>query len=159
MDAQQPPKGEGNVPPPEYTPPPADYQPQYGRPRRDLTKTFSKDNIAKAIVFGIALMFLGAMFIALVSTGGPNTYDSKYDDDDNGIVDSDSWDEYYNDLRLYETLYDIGTVVGKILMYLGVAAVAVALLGGGIMNENLDKYVRLGMIIAAGFIIPWSALA
>jgi hypothetical protein len=159
MDAQQPPIGEGNAPPPQYTPPPADYGGQYGGQKRDLTRTFTKDNIAKGLVFGILLMFLGAVFIALVSTGGPNQYDAKYDDDDNGNVDPDNWDKYYDDLRLYEFLHDTGTVLGRILMYLGVAAVAAVLLGGGILNEDIDKYARLGMILAAGFIISWSALA
>ncbi len=163
MDAQQTPIGEGNIPPegtpPQYAPPPSDYSGPYGRPKRDLTKLFETDNIVKMLAFGILLMFLGAMFIALVSTGGPNSFDSKYDDDNDGRVDSDKQEDYYDDLRLYESLYDVGTVLGRILMYFGVAVLVVVLFGGGIKNNELDKFIRLGMILAAGFIISWSALA
>lgn len=111
------------------------------------------------LALGILLMFLGAMFVALVSTGGPNTYDEKYDDDNDGNIDFDKREDYYDDVRLYDFLNDLGTVAGKILMYFGVAVLAVALLGGGIINEDMDKFVRLGMILAAGFVISWSALA
>jgi hypothetical protein len=163
MDAQQPPAGEGNVPPegppPQYTPPPSDYPGQYGRPKRDLSKSFTTDNIVKMMALGILLMFLGAMFMALVSTGGPNTFDDKYDKDDDGSVDFDRREDYFDDMRLYETLNDIGTVLGKILMYFGILMLTIALFGGGIVNKDMDKFVRLGMILAAGFVISWSALA
>ena len=163
MDAQQPPIGEGNVPPegpqPQYAPPPSDYGGQYGRPKKDLSKSFTTDNIVKMLALGILLMFLGAMFVTLVSTGGPNTYDEKYDDDNDGHVDFDKREDYYDDVRLYDFLNDLGTVAGRILMYFGVAALTIALFGGGIVNKDMDKFVRLGMILAAGFVISWSALA
>lgn len=111
------------------------------------------------LALGILLMFLGAMFIALVSTGGPNTYDEKYDDDNDGSIDFDKREDYYDDVRLYDFLYDLGTVSGKILRYFGILLLAIALFGGGIVNKDMDKFVRLGMILAAGFVISWSALA
>ena len=40
-----------------------------------------------------------------------------------------------------------------VLMYLGRMLSSGALIGGGITNKNIDKFVRLGMLLAAGFII------
>jgi hypothetical protein len=40
-----------------------------------------------------------------------------------------------------------------VLRYLGGMLSSGALIGGGITNRNLDKFVRLGMLLAAGLII------
>lgn len=172
----QPQPGSENVPqegtPSGYTPPPGDYVPPYQRPTTDqLIKSsypgaklgsnrFQRtDKIVSMITMGVFLMFLGAIIIAAVTTtGGPNLWDSAYDDDDNGSPDPDKWDNYYEDKRSYDTMHDVGVIVGKIVVDFGMLIAVLALFGGGIVNTNLDKFVRIGMIVAAGLIVAWSGL-
>lgn len=126
----------------------------------DLTKRFKQtDKVMKLIVFGIIFMFIGTIFISIVSMGGgPNQWDEKYDKNDDGVIDEDKRNNYYKDLRLYDTVRDIGVLIGKIIINIGILILVLALFGGGLVNDDLDKYVRIGMIIAAGLIIGWSGM-
>ena len=56
------------------------------------------------------------------------------------------------------------THIALILNSLGFAVIIVFLIGGGISNKNLDKYIRLGMILGGIFLlgmnlaVSWSGL-
>jgi hypothetical protein len=178
MDQQQQPYGSGEVPPqgpqegqaPGYNPPQDPYSSPYQRPTTDqpiqsnyprtrtpFARLFTTDKIVLFIVLGLFFMFIGAVIITAVSTSdGPRDFDAKYDDDDDGFIDTDKRDNYLEDQRTYWALKDIGTILGRIIISFGMLMTVVALLGGGITNQELDKYVRIGMIIAAGLIIGWS---
>ncbi len=41
----------------------------------------------------------------------------------------------------------------SVLNSLGLAAISMFLLGGGLANKNIDKYVRLGMILGGALIL------
>ncbi len=148
---------------PGYTPPPGDYtapyQSTYPGTRPGLNRFQRTDKLVQLIILGVFLMFLGAIIItAVTTTGGPNMYDGRYDKDDNGMVDSDKRDLYYDDLRTYDTIRDVGVLLGKVIVNFGMLIAVLALFIGGIINTSLDKFVRIGMIIAAGLIVAWSGL-
>jgi hypothetical protein len=176
MDQQQPyqsqdipPQGTQDAQPPSYTPPQDPYAPPYQQPsspppsqssypqgRGNITGLFKTDKMVQMLVLGLFLMFIGSLLITVVSTsGGPNQWDEKYDNDDNGILDNDNRDTYWRDQRTYDMLRDIGTILGSIIISFGMLIVVLVLFGGGIVNQELDKFVRLGMLIAAGLIVAW----
>ncbi|UCF07798.1 MAG: hypothetical protein JSW28_09185 [Thermoplasmata archaeon] len=175
MEPQQP-IGEENRPPggpaPQYGPPPADYSSPYGRPTTDelikqsypkrgssYEKYFQPDRIVMMATLGVFLLFLGTILIAAVTTsGGPNEYDAKYDENDDGRIDSENYDKYIQDKRSYDAIRDIGSIAGKIIAAFGMLILVLALFGGGILNKDFDKFVRMGMIVAAGLIVAWSGL-
>lgn len=158
---------------------PPDYQPQYlGYPTTTpspqtlrLTKLgyqkvtggfgryLTTDKLPILIVFGIFLMFLGAMIMTVVmASGPPYEWDDEYDRDDDGYIDGNKVDDYYKDLRDYKSTRNIGIIIGGILLEFGVLSLVFALLGGGILNKELDSYTRLGMLIAAGIIVALELL-
>jgi MFS family permease len=164
-------------------PPPGDYQPQSSQTQQPPTyqqgysqypsqqypaapgpgmSTFvgrfrRTDKVIQMIVLGIILMFIGGIIIGIVTSGeGPKPYDEKYDGDDDGrIDDDDKTEEYWEDWRLHNGITYVGTLLGTILIYLGMLMAVLALLIGGIVNNEIDRYIRIGMIIAAGFILAW----
>ncbi len=155
---------------PSGYPPPSDYRPGYskapptqyhasGSPALGaLIDRFRRtDKLLQLIVFGIFLIFLGAIFMGIVSTsGGPNDWDEKYDDNGDGYIDD--YEDYIEDRRFYDAARDITVLLGKIISNIGVLILAIALFGGGIANDGLDRYVRIGLIVAAGLIIGWSGM-
>jgi hypothetical protein len=48
---------------------------------------------------------------------------------------------------------EIAVKTSMTLISLGGALTSGALIGGGVFNKSIDKFVRLGMLVAAGFII------
>lgn len=158
---------------------PPDYQPQYlGYPPTTpspqtlrLTKLgyqkvtggfgryLTTDKLSILIVFGIFLMFLGGMIMTVVmASGPPYEWDDEYDREDDGYIDGNKVDDYYKDLRDYKSTRNIGIIIGGILLEFGVLSLVFALLGGGILNKELDNYTRLGMLIAAGIIVALELL-
>ena len=47
----------------------------------------------------------------------------------------------------------IAAKAASTLIGLGGMISSVALIGGGVLNKTVDKFVRLGMLVAAGFIL------
>jgi hypothetical protein len=142
---------------PGYTPPPGDYTPpqtSYPGVRPGLSRFQRTDKLTQIIVLGLFLMFLGAAIMTMVMVSRPpDQWDEKYDNDDNGNIDMGEYDDYIKDYRGYKALRTIGLILGGILLELGLLLLIVALLGGAILNKDLDNYSRLGMIIAASIIV------
>jgi hypothetical protein len=144
-------------PPPSYQPPPQQYQPPQSRSGggpfdmiSNPIRFYSAERIPKLIALGIMFMLIGAILIVLVTTsGGPNRLDDKYDG--NG----DLWDQ---DNLIYDTVKDIGVTIGKILFNIGMFFLILALVIGGLVNQNLEKHVRIALIIAGAFIFAWVGL-
>jgi MFS family permease len=115
------------------------------------------DKVIQMIVLGIILMFIGGIMIGIVTSGNPpQRFDEKYDEDDTGQPDDeDKWEEFYEDYRLHNGITYVGTLIGRILIYLGMLFAVLALLIGGIVNNEIDRYIRIGMIITAGLILGW----
>lgn len=168
MEGQNP-VGSENVPPegttPGYTPPPGDYTPPYQAPSRypgvgaGPSRFKNTDKLVQLISMGLFLMLIGAIIIATVTTtGGPNDFDEKYDDNNDGFMDGDQRDDYNRDRESYDGIRDIGVIIGKIVVNFGMLIVVLALFGGGLINSDLDKYIRVGMIIIAGLILIFSGL-
>lgn len=160
----------GDQPPysaqPPMEQPPAEQYP-YSRPSGDdlirrsypkgksgIYKFISTDKIVTFVVIGVFLIFLGSLFIAAIAIPGPpNEFDEKYDDDDDGDIDGDKRDNYTEDIRTYELLRDVLVTLGVIIILLGMMALAMPLIGGGIGNTEIDRNVRIGMLITAGLVI------
>ena len=68
------------------------------------------------------------------------------------------WPEW-EDTETMRTVYK----TAKTLFALGGMISSGALIGGGIINKSIDKFVRLGMLVAAAFIIMqlmnWAAIS
>ncbi|UCG68745.1 MAG: hypothetical protein JSV09_13215 [Thermoplasmata archaeon] len=163
----QTPQGVENVPQEGtsagYTPPPSDYaqpyQSSYPGSKVGTNRFKSTDRLVQLIALGLFLMFLGTIIITAVTTsGGPNKYDERYDDNDDGNVDADRWDNYYEDLRGYDAMHDIGRIIGNILISFGIVIVVLALFGGALINKELDKHARVTMIVMAGLILIFSGI-
>ncbi|MEE9151914.1 MAG: hypothetical protein V3U20_08805 [Thermoplasmata archaeon] len=165
-------KSDYTPPPEDYSPPPEEYTQAYQGPPAQQPGTGSyphagagpgrfrnTDKLVQLISMGLFLMFLGAIIIAAVTTtGGPNEFNEKYDDNNDGFMDGDQRDDYNRDRESYDSIRDVGVIVGKIVVNFGMLIVVLALFGGGLINKDLDKYVRLGMIIIAGLILIFSGL-
>lgn len=56
------------------------------------------------------------------------------------------------------TVFTSGTVsqVGNVLVFTGLVGMGFVLLGGGLLNKNLDKYIRLGMIVGSSILITFA---
>lgn len=163
----QTPQGVENVPQEGtstgYTPPPQNYtqpyQSTYPGAKAGTGRLKDSERLVQMIAMGLLLIFLGAIIITAVTTsGGPNYYDEKYDKNDDGQVDTDKWDKYFEDLRGYDAIRDIGRIVGRILVSFGIVIVVLALFGGALINKDLDKYSRVTMIIMAGLILIFSGI-
>ncbi len=167
------------TPPADYNPPPSDYQigikqqpanmppsggyppagPGYPQAGFSPERFFTSDRLPKLIIYGIILMYLGAIIIVAVTTPGPpNSFAEKYDGDNDGNMDSDERNDYNQDRETYDTVRDIGVIVGKIIFNIGMLIILLVLLAGGFINRHLDKHIRLAMILSAGLIIAWSGL-
>lgn len=89
----------------------------------------------------------------------PDEWDKKYDEDDDGnFDDQESYEQYIKDRRSHKGGRSMGIILGGILLEFGLLLLIMALLGGGILNQDLDNYARLGMIIAAGIILAFELL-
>lgn len=139
-------------PPPTYSPPQQYPPPQAGMsgPFDAMTnpiRFYSAERIPKLIAFGIFFMILGSILIVLVTaTGGPNVDDAKYDN---------NYDLLRQDRLMYDTVKDIGVAMGKIFFNIGMVFLILALVIGGLVNQNLEKQVRIALIIAGAFILAW----
>jgi hypothetical protein len=156
-------KSEGTSP--GYTPPPVDYTTPYQAPSKypgvgaGPSRFKNTEKLVQLISMGLFLMLIGAIIIAAVTTtGGPNDFDEKYDDNNDGLMDGDQRDDYNRDRESYDAIRDIGVIIGKIVVNFGMLIVVLALFGGGLINSDLDKYIRVGMIIIAGLILIFSGL-
>jgi hypothetical protein len=143
---------------PGYTPPPEDYKPQYQSSfpgtRPGLSRFQKTDKLVQIIALGLFLMFIGAAIMTMVMVSRPpDEWDEKYDNDENGNIDMGEYDDYIKDYRGYKALRTVGLILGGVLLELGLLLLLVALLGGAIVNKDLDNYSRLGMIIAASIIV------
>jgi len=49
--------------------------------------------------------------------------------------------------------------VGAIVYYLGLGILSISLVCGSIFDKKLDSYVRLGMLIAIGFLLSYGVVA
>jgi hypothetical protein len=95
-------------------------------------------------------MLIGAILIVIVSTsGGPNSLDDKYDGNQD-LLDQDK--------LIYDTIKDIGVTIGKILFNIGMFFLVLALVIGGLVNQNLERNVRIALIVAGAFIFAWVGL-
>jgi hypothetical protein len=112
------------------------------------------ENLTKVIALGLIFMFIGAaVFTMIMASRPPDEWDEKYDSDHNGGVDIGEYDDYIKDYRGYKSMRTLGLITGGILLELGMLFLLLALFGGAIMNQNIDNYSRLGMIIAASIIV------
>jgi hypothetical protein len=161
------PVGEEEVKHPHEHPPKEEYSSDYSRPSTDelLKRSYSytgggfggflrRDKIVLLVGLSVFLMFLGAVIATMVLVSSPpDRWDKAYDNDDNSIIDGGEYDDYIRDYRDYKGRRDLGLMLGFILLEFGVLIMGFALVGGAISNRDLDKNVRLGMLISAGIII------
>ena len=45
-----------------------------------------------------------------------------------------------------------------LLVFTGLVGMGFILLGGGLLNKNIDKTIKLGMIVAAGILIAFALM-
>jgi hypothetical protein len=159
MEGQTPQEGTSG----SYTPPPQNYtqpyQSTYPGAKAGTGRLKDSERLVQMIAMGLFLLFLGAIIITAVTTsGGPNSFDEKYDKNDDGQVDTDKWDKWWDDQRGYDAVRDIGRIVGRILISFGVVVVVLAMLGGALINKDLDKYARVSLIVMAGLILIFSGI-
>jgi hypothetical protein len=160
-----PPQGQYN-PPPNYSPPPGQYQPPYQPPpgqqvrggpskgKNPLKMLMDPENLTKVIALGLFLMFIGAAFFTMImASRPPDRWDEKYDSNHDGSLDTGEYDDYLKDYRGFKFMRSLGIIIGGILLEFGILILLIALLGGAIINQNLDSYSRLGMIVTAGIIV------
>ena len=140
-------------PPPAYQPPPQQYPPPQSRSGGPFGAVsnpisfYSAERIPKLISWGVFFILMGASLIVLVSTtGGPNSDDAKYDNN------NDLWRQ---DRLIYDTVKDIGVIIGKIFFNIGMFLTILALVLGGLVSQNLDKHIRISLILAGAFIFAW----
>jgi hypothetical protein len=112
------------------------------------------------IALGVFIMFIGALIATIfLASQPPDQWDEKYDDDEDGMIDDqDKAEQYIKDRRAHKGGRSMGIIFGGILLEFGLLLLAIALLGGGILNQDLDNYSRVGMIIAAGIILAFELL-
>ena len=101
------------------------------------------------VALGLFLMFLGAIIMTIVGTANPP---------DQSDYEMDELDHYIKDLKNHKGLRSSGLMFGGILIEFGILFLAFALLGGGMLNKELDNFTRLGMLIAGGLIIAFELL-
>jgi hypothetical protein len=120
-------------PPPPYGPPPQHYPPPSG--------PFNPGNLATnkilfpMILLGVILLLIGSILIAYA----PTIYDAKEDNQD----DRDDNTERMQNTRM----------AGNTMFNLGVFFLGFFLILAGAFREDLNNYVRLGLLIAAGLIL------
>jgi len=58
------------------------------------------------------------------------------------------------------TIFTSGTAyqAGSVLVFTGLVGMGFVLLGGGLLNKNIDKTIKLGMIVAAGILIAFAMM-
>lgn len=144
------------TPPQNYSPPPGQYNQPYQPPPQSTggsgmfsnpNNFYSVNKVPKLITWGILLMLIGSILIvAVVTSGGPNSNDAKYDNN------NDLWRQ---DQLLYDTIKDIGVTIGRILFNIGMFLLVLPLILGGLVNYQLDKHIRIALIIAGAFIFAW----
>ncbi len=126
---QQPPQG-------QYAPYVHPYPPQ---PRRSAFEGVVKTNpLTNLIALGVILILLG--MIMLHAAPLTTNYGSNPPDDSRRIAD---------DQAFGNTL----TAIGNILTDLGLFFIAGFLMLAGILRKDMDKLVRVGLLIAAGVIL------
>jgi hypothetical protein len=153
---EQPPMGQAPSDQYPYSRPSSDdlVRRSYPRGRSGIYRFIATEKIVLFVIIGVFLIFLGSIFIAAVAVPGPpEEFEAKYDDDDDGNVDGDKWDNWIEDNRNYEFVKDIFITLGVICILLGMMGIALPLIGGGVGNTEIDKNVRIGMLISAGLII------
>ena len=130
--------------PPPQAPPAAPPAPQYGQPqyaqaptypappRKSMLEEFaSPSKVATFVFIGLILVMVG--MIILSSTNFLDITDNDYRDN-------------------YSTM----TGIGWILTDLGMFAVSAFLLLGGILQKTADRYMKIGMLVAAGLtLMAW----
>jgi len=52
-----------------------------------------------------------------------------------------------------QTVNNTGVLINGILTSLGLVGIGFLLLGGGLLNKDFDKYIRIGMIISGGLVL------
>ena len=146
VDNQIPPSG-GAPPaqnPPPQPPPAASAAPQYGQPQYAQAPTYpvpprksmleelaSPSKVATFVFVGLILVMIG--MIILSSTHFLDPMDDDYRDN-----------------------YNTMSGMGWILTDLGMFAVSAFLLLGGILQKTADRYMKIGMLVAAGLtLMAW----
>ncbi len=130
---------EGNVPQQHMVSPPAVQQPPHMYP------PVKKGYVTLAIM-GIIILLIGGM--VTVSVGFLEQPDS--DDYDDGQSYQDAMDGYSDLRRIIPTL-------GSVIQYVGVILFAIGMLTGGLTDNELSPNVRLGILIALGIIVGFTA--
>ncbi len=114
-------------------PPPRgmDQPPMYGPPMRRPGGLFSVKIIAALLLVGVILFYIDGM----VCIAAQNT--DQYDTDEY----EDKIDDRYGAMTVYK--------VGLLIMSVGGLLALIALVGGAIMNKDIDTRVRAAMIAMA----------
>ena len=178
---------EGAPPGPESYPPERDYPPEPGRgpppgpapggygapppvepappPRRKYKRPLKPNEIPKMFSFlailGILFMFIGLSLMTFAIPTTPPPERPKGDDEDDWEDYGDAYDdwsvEYYNAKRNSEMIKQVGIFVH----YLGTMLAGIALVGGGLLLNDLDMKLRTTLIILGTvlvivmFIVPY----
>lgn len=121
----------------------------YPKGRGGVERFVKTDKIVMAIAFGMFLLFLGAMIMTIIGTVRPP---------DISDYDLDEMDDYADDIRGHLDRQSLGYMLGGILIEFALLIVAFALIGGGILNKELENSARLGMLIAGGIVIAFELL-
>jgi hypothetical protein len=127
--------------------------------KKDGKKGLGKGLVIGLVIAGVVLMALGGILGHAMDQVWkyPEATDDKYDGDNNGAVDSTSKAETLDiDQDNFETrrtwdraLENVGTfayILGMVILILG-------LLLGGLACSDLPDVVRLGCVVAVGFMV------
>ena len=109
-------------------------------------------------VGGVVLMLLGGWLGHTMDQiwKYPDGDDDKYDGDNNGFIDANKADDLDVDQDNWETrrTWDRALEnVGVFFFITGIVLLIIGLLLGGILCQKLPDMVRLGMIVAVGFLV------
>jgi len=114
--------------------------------------------IIMLVIAGVVLMMTGGFLGHAMDQiwKYPLGTDDPYDDDNDGVVDTDERkdldksQDWFEARRTWDRALEN---VGTFLFLIGITLLIIGLLLGGIMCNELPDMVRLGMIVAVGFMV------
>lgn len=132
-------------------------------PKKDSKGKSKKKGVGKGVVVGLVItgiifMMLGGMFGHVMDQVWkyPNGDDKKYDGDNDGLIDTGKGTDLDEDRDRFELRRTWDRALENIGVYFflfGICLLIIGFLVGGLMCNDLPDMVRLGMIVAVGFLV------
>lgn len=122
-------------------------------------KKVGKGLVAGLVIAGIILMLAGGIFGHAMDQVWkyPSGDDDKYDGDNDGVPDSASksedLDKDQDSFELRRTVDRGLENIGTYFFLFGLVLLILGFLVGGLMCNDLPDLVRMGMIVAVGFLV------